>query len=278
MEKYRIVADSSADVKRFDAAPFASAPLKILAGEREFIDDENLNIPEMVEFLLSYKGRSSTSCPSVDDWLSAFGEAENIFCVTITATLSGSYNSACVARDIYMENHPGRKVYVLNSLSTGGEMLLIMEKWARLISEERSFDEIVEATEAYCRTTGLLFMLESMKNLANNGRVSPVVAKAAGLLGIRVVGRASDVGDLQQLDKCRGRERALDAMVQRMTEYGYCGGTARIAHCLNLEAAEGIRDRILARWSDADVTVYELGGLCSFYAEKGGIIMGFEHA
>ena len=276
MEKFRIVADSAGDIKKFDAIPFACAPLKILAGEREFVDDASLDIKEMVEYLGTYKGRSSTSCPSVDDWMSAFADAENVFCVTITATLSGSYNSACVAADLYMEKYPGRKVYVVNSLSTGPEMLLIMEKMRELIAQDMSFEKIVEEIKSYCATTALLFMLESMKNLANNGRVSPVVAKAAGLLGIRVVGRASDVGDLDPLDKCRGRERGLDAMFSRMVSLGYKGGKGRLAHCLNREAAEGLRGRILAAYPDADFLIYELGGLCSFYAEKGGMIMGFE--
>lgn len=278
MEKFRIAADSAADIKCFDAAAFASAPLKILAGDREFVDDAGLDVGEMVSYLLGYKGRSSTSCPSVEDWLSAFGDAENIFCVTITATLSGSYNSACVARDIYLERHPERKVYVMNSLSTGPEMLLFIEKLSQLMSEDRSFENIRAGITHYSKKTGLLFMLESMKNLANNGRVSPVAAKAAGLLGIRVVGRASDAGDLQQLEKCRGRERALDSMVEHMISLGYAGGAARIAHCINPGAAEGIKSRILGRYPGADVTVYELGGLCSFYAEKGGVILGFEKA
>ena len=276
MEKFRIVADSSADMKKFEAQPFAFAPLKILAGGREFVDDEKLDIKEMVDYLSAYKGRSTTSCPSVEDWMAAFADTENIFCVTITATLSGSYNSACVARDLYMEKHPERRVYVINSLSTGPEMLLLMEKLSALIESGLSFDGIVSEINAYCASTGLLFMLESMKNLANNGRVSPVVAKAAGLLGIRVVGRASDVGDLQPLDKCRGRERGLDAMLSRMISLGYKGGKVRLAHCLNPDAAELLRRRILARFPDADFLLYELGGLCSFYAEKGGMIMGFE--
>ena len=119
-------------------------------------------------------------------------------------------------------------------------------------------------------------MLESMANLANNGRVSPVVAKVAGLLGIRVVGKASDHGTLEQLNKCRGESRALDAIVNHLKELGFAGGKIRIDHCLNLEAARELKSRILKQFDKARITIHECRGLCSFYAEKGGLLVGFE--
>ena len=200
MEKnMKIVTDSSADIRELAGADFASAPLKIITADKEYVDDEALDVEGMVNDLASYKGRSTTSCPNTADWLSAFGDAEEIFCVTITSGLSGSYNSAVVAAKAYLEEHPERKVRVVDSLSTGPEMRLIMEKIAELHREGRSFDEISEAIDGYKKTTGLIFMLESMRNLANNGRVSHLVAKFAGLLGIRVVAKASDVGDIEPL-------------------------------------------------------------------------------
>ena len=119
-------------------------------------------------------------------------------------------------------------------------------------------------------------MLESMKNLANNGRVHAVVAKAVGLLGIRIVGQASAVGDLQPLDKCRGQEKAITAIAKRMKDMGLRCGKVRIAHCFNEHAAERLKEMILAEAGAADVEIYACQGLCSFYAEKGGLLVGFE--
>jgi len=272
----RIVADSSADLFEWPGAAFACAPLKIVTAEKEYVDDEHLDVAQMVETLLHYKGKSSSSCPNPEDWLRCFGDAEEVFCVTITATLSGSYNAACAAKGIYEEQHPDRKVFVLNSLTAGPEMKLLVEKIKELVDRGLSFEQIAEEVTAYSRNTALLFMLESMKNLANNGRVSHLVAKAAGLLGIRVVGKASDRGDLEPLDKCRGEKKALDAIVQHMKDLGHTGSRVRIAHCLNQEAALGLKERILARFPKAWVEIYECGGLCSFYAEKGGLLVGFE--
>ena len=119
-------------------------------------------------------------------------------------------------------------------------------------------------------------MLESMKNLANNGRVSPIVAKMAGLLGIRVVGKASDVGDLQTLSKCRGEAKALDFILETLKAEGLKSGKVIISHCFNKKAAFFLRELIHNKLPMANVKITTCSGLCSFYAEKGGMLIGFE--
>ena len=204
MTNRKIVADSSANLMKLEKVPFAAAPLKIIAGEREFVDDEALDLEDMVNHFSSYKGRSQTSCPNPDDWLRAFGDAEEVYCVAITSGLSGSYNAACIAKEMYEEAHPGRRVYVIDSLSAGPELTLMVHKLEELIVEGKSFEEIEAFMPGYLKQTGLLFSLECLNNFAANGRVSPAVAKLAGVLGIRIVGKASDAGTLEPTDKCRG--------------------------------------------------------------------------
>lgn len=277
MPTFKIIADSSADLRSFAGAAFDSAPLKIITADREYVDDRTLDVAEMVDDLSRYKGKSSSSCPNPQEWLERFEDAPYVFCVTISGTLSGSYNAAIAAKELYEEAHPDRRVHVINSLSTGPEMKLLIERMSEEIASGQSFDDICADIDRYCRNTALIFVLESMKNLANNGRVSPLVAKAAGLLGIRVVGKASDRGDLQPLDKCRGQERALDAVVRRMEESKYIGSKVRIAHCFNEAGAKALKTRLIKRFGPIDVEIYPCGGLCSFYAEKGGLLVGFEH-
>jgi len=277
LTKIKIVADSSSDLAIFDEISYSAAPLKIITSNKEYTDNQALNVEEMVNDLLKYSGKSSTACPSPDDWLSAFSDAEYIFCVTITSNLSGSYNSACTAKGLYEEQHPDRKVYVIDSLSTGPEMQLIIEKISSSAKNGMEFEDICQEIDEYCKHTGLLFMLESMKNLANNGRVSPLVAKAAGLLGIRIVGRASDHGTLEVLEKCRGEKKALPAIVEKMQSFGFSGGKVIIDHCFNIEAAQKLKALILEKFQSAKIVIGECRGLCSFYAEKGGLLIGFEH-
>lgn len=276
MQKFKIVADSSADLSEFNDFPFSSAPLKIITDEKEYRDDKNLNIETMVNELSKYKGRSSTSCPNPEDWLRAFGDAENIFCLPITKTLSGSYNSANIAKNLYEEMYPERKVYVFDTLTTGPELKLMIEKIFDLISKGKEFSEICQETEEYNKKTGLLFILKSMRNLVNNGRISPLAAKAAGLLGIQAIGKASDQGDLQPLDKVRGEEKTLDTVILRMKEMGFKKGKVRITHCLNLNAATLLAEKLKKEFENSKIEIYKCGALCSFYAEKGGMIIGFE--
>ena len=126
------------------------------------------------------------------------------------------------------------------------------------------------------KKTHLLFSLESLENLAKNGRVSKVVAKAAGILGIRVVGKASDVGTLQQMHKCRGEKKALATILEEMEKHGFTGGRVRIAHGLNENGAKEMLKVIEAAYPNVEATIVPFTGLCSFYAERGGIMVGFE--
>ena len=276
--KIKIVADSSSDVFSLADVEFETAPLKIITDEVQYVDDDALNAHKMATDMQSYKGKSSTSCPNVDDWLSAFGDAEEIYCVTITSALSGSNNTARIAAETYLEEHPERKVFVLDSLSTGPEMGLMIDKLRELILEGKSFDAVCEEITQYTKKTGLLFMLESMKNLANNGRVSPIAAKMAGILGIRAIGKASDEGRLEMLDKCRGEKKALDTIVARLREVGLRDGKVKIGHVSNEGAANTLRELIKKEFSKASIEVYRCRGLCTFYAEMGGLLIGFEKA
>lgn len=276
LSEIKIVADSSSDVFEFEGIPFASSPLKIITAQKEYVDNGRLDTENMVNELLSYSGKSSTACPSPSDWLDAFEDAKFIFCITITSNLSGSYNSALIAKEDYETQHPDRKVFVFDSLSTGPEMKLIIEKIAELINLHLEFEEICRKVTSYSKETGLLFMLESMRNLANNGRVSHLTAKAAGLLGIRVVGKASDIGTLEVLDKCRGEKKALRNILENMIKLGFKGGKVRISHCFNLSAAQSLKSIITEAFPYALTEIYFAGGLVSFYAEKGGLLIGFE--
>ena len=274
----KIVLDSSGNLKYFEDVDFASVPLKILAAEREFVDDKETDVMEMVRFLGEYKGKTTTSCPGVGEYLEAFGDAENVYCVTITSNLSGSYNAAKVAAQTYQEQYPERKVHVFDSLSTAGEMALIAEKIRELVKANTSFDMLVQQVKAYQQKTRLLFSLESLHNLANNGRVPGAVAALAGMLGIRLIGKASDVGTLQPIGKARGEKKLIPELLKHLSEMGYQGGKIRIDHCSNPDAAARLRASILERFPAADIRVGENGALCSFYAEKGGMLIGFEVA
>ncbi len=274
--KYIIISDSSSDIRELSAVNYACVPLKIITDEREYIDDTALDLDGMIADLQKYKGKSRSSCPNAEDWLSAMQGYDRIFCITITSGLSGSHNTANIALKEYLEENPDAKGYVIDSLSAGPEIALMIEKLAALINEGLEFDSIKEKIEEYKATTHLSFCLESLRNLANNGRVSMTVAKIAGILGIRIVGVASLEGTLEVSEKARGAERALNSLIKNIEDNGYKGGRMRIHHCKAEATAALIAERLRSRFGDADITIAETGALCSFYAEQGGVLIGYE--
>ena len=274
--KCKIVSDSSSNVYERTDIDYSSVPLKIITSEKEYSDVKGTDISEMVTYLQGYKGKSSTSCPNVQDWLEAFGDAELIFGVTITSNLSGSYASAMQAKKEYEAKHPGAKVLIVDSLSAGPELELIIEKMEDVLKEGGSFEEMSRAVTDYCKHSHLLFALKHLDNLARNGRVNPAVAKIAGVLGIRVVGKASDEGTLQQLHKCRGEAKTVTSIWDEMKKHGYRGGKVRLAHCFNPQMAQALSDTIHQSYPNADVRITSCTALCSYYAELGGLMIGYE--
>ena len=274
--KSKIVVDSSANVYELPDVGFACVPLKIVTDEQEYLDDGTLDAVGMARSLRTYKGKTSTSCPNVADWLAAYEGAEQIFVATITGTLSGSYNAALLAAEEYKETHPEARIFVLDSLSAGPELVLLAEHIRALIEEGRDFDEVCEEMLRYRHHTHLLFSLESLANLARNGRVKPAVAAVARMLNIRVIGKASDVGELDVLCKTRGEHGALERIVLELKGHGYNGGKLQISHCDNPAAAERLKHMVQAVFDGAQVTVTPCGGLCSYYAELGGLLVGYE--
>ncbi len=272
--RYVITADSSCNLP--SGPELVTVPMKIVTDQREFVDDASWQSDEMRAYFTQYKGRSGTSCPNVGDWLEAFGQAEGVFALCLTSNLSGCYNAAVQAKADYEEHHPGRQVCCLDSLSTGPEMALVIEKLQELIRQGLAFDAIEQQIRSYMARTHLIFVLSSLDNMARNGRVSQLTAKAVGLLGIRILGQASTEGTLEPLQKFRGQDKALQAMLTQMQQQGFRGGKVRIAHCQNEAGAQKFAQLVAQAYPGCDISVGQTTALCSFYAEPGGIMVGFE--
>ena len=275
--RFRIVSDSSSNVLSMGDSDYTTVPLKIIA-EKEYVDDASLDLAGMMEDLRNHKGKSGSSCPNVGEWLEAFGDAEEIFCVTISKNLSGSYASSVQAGETYMAEHPGRKVFTFDSLAVGPHMMLIVDK----IRECEAAGDDYETTKAkvleYHNHVHTLFCLESMLNLARNGRVNMAVAKIAGMLGIRVAGIAQG-GQVTPVHKPRGAKKATQTLVEMMKERGFKDGNVlRVAHCYAEEAAQAFKNAVFAEFPNTRFILEHTTALCSFYAEAGGLIIGFEGA
>lgn len=274
--KRKIVADSSCDIWELNGVDFAVAPITISTDNKHYVDNQELDVHLMSEELAKYKGVSHTACPSVGSWLDCYEGFDEIFVITLTGAMSGTYNSAMTAKGIYEEENENVKVHVFDSLSTGPEMRLLIEKLKEMIEEDLTFEEIVEKGQDYLNHTRLFFALKSLHNFAMNGRVSKAVASAIGVLNISIFATASEEGTIQQISKCRGEKKVVKSMIEHLENAGYHGGKVRISHADNLKLAHNVRDKILELYPHADIIVYPMGGLCTYYAEKGGLLVGCE--
>lgn len=274
--KRKIVADSSCDMWELNGVDFAVAPMTISTDNKHYVDNQELDVHLMSEELAKYKGVSHTACPSVGSWLDCYEGYDEVFVVTLTGAMSGTYNSAMTAKGIYEEENENVKVHVFDSLSTGPEMRLLIEKLKEMIDEDLPFEEIVEKGQDYLNHSRLFFALKSLHNFAMNGRVSKAVASAIGVLNISIFATASEEGTIQQISKCRGEKKVVKSMIEHLENAGYHGGKVRISHADNLKLAHNVRDKILELYPNADIIVYPMGGLCTYYAEIGGLLVGCE--
>ena len=277
---WKIVADSGCDYREItdlaNQTKFESVPLTIQIDHEIFVDNAHLDIDGMMEKMYATSSASKSACPSPDDYLRSFEGAENIFVVTITGTLSGSHNSAQLAKKLFLEENPTANIHVIDSLSAGGEVDLIVKKLNDLIKEGLSFEQVVEAITHYQANTKLLFVLAKVDNLVKNGRLSKLIGAVVGRLNIRMVGEAGDTGTLELLQKARGAKKALTAAVDEVLKAGYKGGRIIIAHRNNEKFCQQFSEAIKEKFPTADISFLPTSGLCSFYAEEGGLLMGYE--
>ena len=275
---YLIVSDSSSNLFNIEGENYKTVPLHIMIGGTDWADTADVDMDAFDEALYSFDGKTSSSCPSPDEWLESFGDAETVFCFTITHGLSGSYNGAMTAKSMYEEHHPGRHVYVIDSLATGPKMVLMIEYLRDQLANGADPETAYNKTIEYRSNTGLLFTLQSIQMLAKAGRVSPFIAKAVGLLDMRMIGEANDEGKIDLVGKHRGYKKTLLGTFKQMLNLNYNGGKVVISHNRNEQAANNLAELIREKFGDVLIDIHRTGILCSYYAEKGGFIVGFERS
>lgn len=277
--KWNVVTDSSCDLipsdYRSDAIELSSVPFEISVGVRGYTDDEQLDIEEMLRDMEQEKTASYTSCPAPGAWLEQFEKADRTIAITISSQLSGSMNSALTARDLALEADPDKKIAVLDSRSTGPELVLCVREIERLVREGIGFDEAVDRANAFLDKTKVIFALSSFDNLIKNGRMHKMAGFLAKALGMWGIGSASDEGRIVVEGKTRGPKRTVRALIECMRERGFSGGNVAISHCDNHAVAHALKDGILNAWADSQIEILPTRGLCSYYAERGGLIVGF---
>lgn len=283
-----IAVDSSCNLRDFEpTAPdttFRLAPLTISVAGTEYVDDEELDVRALLNAMAAEKTASSSACPSAGEWAEIFRSADNVIAIAISAHLSGSYESACTARNIvldeYMREHDGimtgKNIFILDSRAAGGKLEVIAELVDRAIAKGDSFEEAVAYAKQLEAASQVQYSLSSYENLTKNGRMPRLVGALATKLSVRILGTASSEGTIKIVGPTRGEKKTFRKIMDVMQADGYRGGLVYIDHVDNLQAAEALKDAIIDRWPEAVVRVLPCGALCSYYAEESGLIIGYE--
>lgn len=274
--KYNIIADSSCDLSN-EYINDKNISLKVIpfilnVGKEEFIDDKDINLTELMEKV--EKNKSSTACPSPETYYEAM-DADINFVVTISSSLSGSYNSACVARNKAVLE--GKKVCVVDSKATSGIPKLIIDRIVTLIKEGESFEDISKNILAFTEEKKLLFMLRSFDNLIRNGRMSAFAGKIASALNITPICEKTAEGTIDVKEKIIGTKKTIKRLLQMVTEAlgGKKGEELVITHCEAEEEAKSLMEKIKELDLFKKITIIKTKGLTSYYAQKKGVLLSF---
>lgn len=274
MKKFQIVVDSASDLKsdylQDEEIGFSVVPLTINVSDREYVDNDNLEIEKMLKDMHESK-KSSSACPAPQSFLQEFEKAEYTFVVTITSKLSGCYNAAIVAKQSYKK---ADNVFIIDSKAVSGVEILLVDKLVSLINQGLSFEEIQEKIIEYRDKRSLYFILQKFDNLVNNGRMSKIAGLIASTLVIRPICIAHE-GEIKIAKKIIGIKNCFAKLVQMIQEKSkdYSNDTLIITHCFCEDDANSIKKDIESKCNFKEIRVMSMRGLCSYYALEKGLII-----
>lgn len=276
---YRIIGDSCTDLPKElkEDLHFKLVPLTLIVDNDSIVDDKSFNQVDFLEKVRLCPNSPKSACPSPEDYMNYFDFDGDIYIVTLSSQLSGSYNSAELAKKLYLEEHPEKKVEVIDSRSASVGQTLIAMKIKELIEQKLPFEMVVEKIHAFRDSLKTKFVLESLDTLRKNGRLSGLQAVICSALNIKPVMGATPEGTICKVDQARGIVKALVAMVKSIEE-DVVKPSERIlgiAHCNNYERALFVKEEIMKRIPFKDCFIVDTAGVSSMYANEGGIITAY---
>ncbi len=276
---YKIIADSSCDLteEMKEEMNIEIASLSLQLGDKVFVDDENLDVLAYIKEMKACPIAPKTACPSPQDFLNLYQGDEAVFVVTLSKELSGTYNSAMLAKELYLEEHEEKFIHVFNSKSASVGETLIALKIDELGKSGLEPQEIVYQVNEFIEKMDTYFLLESLEHLAKAGRLKSYVAVIASLLRIKPIMGATSDGAIRLVHKVRGYKKAFMKFVDTIGEEisDFSDKVLGIAHCNCLERAKQFKSKVMEKYNFKDIFIVEMKGLSSTYADDGGLVIAF---
>ena len=276
---FHIVCDSCTDLTEEDLKKgcYTLVPLTLLVDGEEIIDDETFDQADFLAKVAASKESVKSACPAPESYMEAYSKADDIYVVTLSAELSGSYNSAVLGKNLYEEENGTKNIHVVNSRGAATTQVLIARKLNEYASQGMPFEEVVDKIEEYTTSLRTYFVLETLEVLRKNGRLSRLSATIASALNIKPVMIGTRDGVIQKAAQARGMKKALAKMVEHMGSEGR-DLTRRqfvISHCNCYERAVYVKELIKKHLHAEDVNIVDTKGVSSLYACDGGIIVSY---
>lgn len=275
---YKIITDSCGELPEDfrNAVDTQIIPLSIMVDKYCIEDDENFDQAELIKQIAMSPVGAKSSCPSPESFMDAIaGDAERVYIITLSANLSGSYNSARLAREMYLEEHNDKQIHVFDSRSASCGQTQIAY-WIRELEESGlSFDEIVDKCEFRITHRRTFFVLDNLETLRKNGRLSNIKSFVANTLNIKPIMAGTTIGTIEQAGQCRGIKKALSKMVDISLD-GINNTEERvlmIAHCNCLERANAVLEEYKKKARFKNTLIIDTRGISTMYANDGGIIV-----
>lgn len=277
--EFKIVGDSCSDLTEELKTKMnvEIVPLTIEVEGKTYIDNESLDTSELLKDMKKSSKTPRTSCPSPKDYMMTYEGEEDVFVVTLSSELSGSYNSAILAKELYLEDKKDKFIHIFNSKSASTGQALIAMKIYELIKEGYKREKVVEKVEKYISEMKTYFILESLDNLIKAGRIGLIKGKIATMLSIVPIMEGNDEGKIDLIENVRGSKKAMSRLVDILGEQGMKleERVLAIAHCNCLERAMDFKKQVMAKYNFKDIVIFETHGISTVYANNGGLIVSF---
>ena len=274
---YRIIIDSCGEfTKEMEENPvFAHVALQLQVGEWHQMDDETFDQKEFLKRVAECPACPKSACPSPGQYMKLFEGYDEIYIVTLSGNLSGSYNSAKTAVDLYYETNDTAKIHIFDSCSASIGETLIGLKIYELAEQGLSFEQVVVKAEEYKASMDTYFVLDNLDTLRKNGRLSSVKALVASTLSIKPVMGATDDGVIIQLGQKIGMKKALAKMAEHaiVDKAETPGRPLMISHCNAPEKAAYVKDILEKTGLFSGIVILDTAGISSMYANDGGVII-----
>lgn len=278
---YKVVGDSSTEVDQsfLDMYPTTIVPFKLYLDGIEYVDDSNLDVDQFVDTMKKSQDLPKSACPSPSDFLEQFeGEEEEIYIVTISSKLSGTYNSALVAKQLYESENPGKKfIHIFDSLGAAAGETLVTRMIHEFKKQNLVKEELVTEVSRFISDMSVMFISESLDNLIKNGRISKWKGLIASTLNILPIMGADENGEIKLVEKVRNSNKAYNRMIEIMQNDIIKKGKKIVAitHVGNWERANQIKEEIMKKTNVEEIINLKCAGLSSLYADKKGVIVAF---